>query len=419
MNQTGKNPARGWGETSAKGHGRRSVMAITLALLAILLAIPGLSPVVQSADKPVVIGLDAEFGHLSSTSAEAIRRGIMIAIEEINQAGGVLGGRPLELQTKDNRSVPARGVKNVTDFAQEPEVVAVFTGKFSPVVQEVVPVAQRLGIPILDPWAAADDIVDNGFSPNFIFRLSLRDQWAMEAMLNHAEKQGLKKVGLMLPNTGWGRSSLRAAEKFLQGKPSPTLTTVQWYNWGDNSLARQYQSVLDAGSQVLILVANETEGSLLIKEVAALPPDSRRPILSHWGVSGGQLADMAGQALGQVDFLVVQTYSFIGANRPQAAQVLSAAKRLFNIPDARKLDSPVGTAHAYDLTYILAKAIDLAGSTDRSKIRDALEKVRNYNGLIKAYPAPFTPARHEALSLEDVFLARYESDGALVKAVAR
>ena len=38
-------------------------------------------------------------------------------------------------------------------------------------------------------------------------------------------------------------------------------------------------------------------------------------------------------------------------------------------------------AHAYDLTHILAKAINLAGSTDRTKIRDALEQVENYDGF--------------------------------------
>src|SRR3990167_7288600 len=47
----------------------------------------------SSATEPVFIGLDGEFGYAGSTSAEAIRMGLEIAIEEINQAGGVLQGR--------------------------------------------------------------------------------------------------------------------------------------------------------------------------------------------------------------------------------------------------------------------------------------------------------------------------------------
>lgn len=72
-------------------------------------------------------------------------------------------------------------------------------------------------------------------------------------------------------------------------------------------------------------------------------------------------------------------------------------------------------AHAYDLTHILARAIDRAGSTDRAAVRAALEQVRNYDGLIKHYPQPFTPTRHEALSPQEVFMARYASDGSIVR----
>jgi len=55
----------------------------------------------------------------------------------------------------------------------------------------------------------------------------------------------------------------------------------------------------------------------------------------------------------------------------------------------------------------------LAGVPDRAKIRDALEQVKNYAGLIKTYRKPFTAERHDALSLEDVFLAKYAADGAI------
>ena len=52
-------------------------------------------------------------------------------------------------------------------------------------------------------------------------------------------------------------------------------------------------------------------------------------------------------------------------------------------------------------------------------MRAALEQVRNYDGLIKHYPQPFTPARHEALSQGDEFMARYAPDGAIVRIVDR
>jgi len=70
-------------------------------------------------------------------------------------------------------------------------------------------------------------------------------------------------------------------------------------------------------------------------------------------------------------------------------------------------------AHAYDLTHLLARAINKAGSTDRRKIRDALEQLEPYDGLIQRYAQPFSPKRHEALSPERIFMARYAQDGTL------
>ena len=75
---------------------RRSIALVLM--FALMSVVVFFSPSAKAADKPpVLIGFDGEFGHSSSTSAEAIKQGILIATSEINQNGGVLGGRPLQL----------------------------------------------------------------------------------------------------------------------------------------------------------------------------------------------------------------------------------------------------------------------------------------------------------------------------------
>lgn len=368
--------------------------------------------------RPVYIGLDAEFGYAGSTSAEAIRQGILIAAEEINRAGGVLGGRRLELVERPNGSVPARSIENIRELAANPDLVAVFCGRFSPTVLEALPVLHEIGLPLLDPWGAADGIVDNGYRPNYVFRLSLRDSWAMPAMLRHAEAKGARRVGLLLLNTSWGRSNLKAAEAHAAKHPRLKLVGTQWFNWADKSFLDKYLALVAAGAEAIVLVANNDDGAK-VAELALLPDVQRRPLVSHWGVTGGRFAEEAGAALQELDFSVVQTYSFLDAKRPQAKRVLAAAQRLFGIDNPRRLASPVGVAHAYDLTRILARAIERAGSTDRRAIRDALEQVRDHDGLIKRYARPFTPDRHEALEAADVFMARYAADGAVERLTLR
>jgi branched-chain amino acid transport system substrate-binding protein len=363
---------------------------------------------------PVYVGLDAEFSLQNSTSAQAIERGILIAIDEINRAGGVLGGRPMGLISKYNRSVTARGIRNLKDFAELPDMEAVYVGRFSAVVLEYVGLAHDLRMILLDPWAAADAITHNGRGPNFAFRLSLKDSLAMPTMFRHALNKGVQRVGLLLPNTSWGRSNLAAATKYSQETPHPRSVATAWYQWGDQSMLEKYQALRAAGAEAIVFVANDTEAVVLCRELARLPADQRVPIISHWGVTGGNFASLIGDDLDKIDFSVVQTFSFFNAEQEMLERVLAVSKRLFDLSRIEEIESPVGVGHAYDLTHILARAIDIAGTTDRGAVRDALEQVKNYRGLVKSFDRPFTPSNHDALGPDDVFMATYRSDGAIV-----
>lgn len=366
------------------------------------------------ASGPVYIGLDAEFGHRTSTSAQAVRQGMQIAIDEINQAGGVLGGRRLVLLTRDNRSVTAIGVDNLRELAAQPDLVAVFGGKYSPIYIEALPVAHELGVPLLDPWGSADGIVDHAYRPSYTFRLSLKDSWAAPAFLRFAKQQHkAARVGVLLPNTAWGRSNQAAMDKAASAA-GVAILGHRWYNWGDASLLVPYGELRAAGAQAIVFVGNEVEGALLARELASLPAAQRLPVVSHWGITGGEFVRLAGDALHQIDFAVIQTYSFVGDESPAARRVLAALRRDFKVEGADHVKSPVGVAHAYDLTHLLAKAVNKAGSTDRRRIRDALEQLGPHDGLVRRYAKPFAPERHEALEGHSLFFARYTADDRLV-----
>ncbi len=383
-------------------------------LLALLLLLLVALPSAATDHPPVLIGLDAEFGHLTSTSAQAVERGIRIAMDEINAAGGVLGGRPLALVTTDNRSIPLIGKDNFRQLAAMPDLVAVFGGKFSPVYVECVPLAHELALPLLDPWGSADPITDHGHTPSYTFRLSLKDTWAAPAMLNFARQaHGATRIGVLLPHTAWGRSNLTALER-AAAQGGTQLVATRWYNWGDSSLMTQYQEMRRAGAEAVVLVANETEGSLFVRELAALPKEQRLPIVSHWGITGGEFVKLSGEALQAVDLAVIQTFSFIDQQTPITARVLAKLDQAYGIPTAAAVKSPVGIAQAYDLTHLLARAIDRAGSTDRRAIRDALEQLGPYDGLVRRYDPPFTSQRHDALSAQDLFFARYTTHDELI-----
>lgn len=364
-----------------------------------------------AAQEPIALMLDAEFGNKTSTSAQAIERGIRIAIDEINASGGVLG-RPLTLKTMDNKGVPAIGVDNFRDAAADPSVIGVFGGKFSPTYIEVAPLSEELQTLLLDPWGSADAITGIVKPPPWVFRLSLKDEWAGPAFIAEAKKSGHTQIGVITPNTAWGRSNVASIEKASLAD-GVNVAGVEWYHWGEKTLIGQFNNLLARGAQTIVFIANEAEGAILAREVAASNA-SRVPILAHWGITGGAFEQMVGDALYRIDLKVIQTYSFYGPPNPVKTRVLDALQKKYGMASVAAIESPVGVAHAYDLTHAVARAIAKAGSADRRAIRDALEKLPPWQGLVRTYDPAFTPVNHDALRPDNVFFARYVKNKGIV-----
>ncbi len=94
----------------------------------------------------------------------------------------------------------------------------------------------------------------------------------------------------------------------------------------DTTRINQYQKLTDAGAKAVVLVATEEEGAVLVREVAALPPSQRVPVISHWGIAGGEFFKLAGAALQEVDLSVIQTFSFFTADKQMLARFMKTAE---------------------------------------------------------------------------------------------
>ena len=80
------------------------------------------------AAEPIKLGHVAALSGGSAQSGESITRGLTIAIEEINAAGGLLGGRPIELVQRDDESKPPRGLIAARELIFKEKVAAFFGG---------------------------------------------------------------------------------------------------------------------------------------------------------------------------------------------------------------------------------------------------------------------------------------------------
>ncbi|SLM32521.1 Extracellular ligand-binding receptor [Desulfamplus magnetovallimortis] len=377
---------------------------------------------VNASESPILIGLDADMSSGSARAGIAIERGAMIAIDEINLAGGVLG-RQLELKVKDHRGNPARGVDNMNQFAGMDSVVAVLGGLHTPVAMSELDTIHKHNMIFLVPWAAGTPVIENSYKPNYAFRVSVRDEYAGGFLIKKIIEAGYRNPALLLEQTGWGRSN-KTSMTSAMNRNGLTSAGIYWFNWGVNDLGEQIHAAKNAGADVLLLVANCPEGVVAVKSMSLLPETERIPIVSHWGITGGNFFEMTKEfavPLSEINFYFLQTYSFL---KPVFSERNDRLIRMYQkkYPETLSADnifSPAGTAHAYDLVHLLKKALEIAGTTDRSSVRDALEKIPFHEGLLKNYVYPFREDMHDALNEDDFILAKYNDAGVIVPYIFR
>ncbi|TWI68596.1 amino acid/amide ABC transporter substrate-binding protein, HAAT family (TC 3.A.1.4.-) [Desulfobotulus alkaliphilus] len=382
--------------------------------LVFILAFCFYSTSLRAAPPPLIIGVDVDMGAASAMAGNSIYRGAMLAVSEINEKGGLLG-QPLHLKVLDHRGNPARALNNMQTFAETPGLLAVIGGKQTPVIQAVLPLIHREKIIFLIPWAAGTHLVDNGYTPNHVFRVSVRDEDAAGFMADTLIRAGYEKPGILLERTAWGKSNERSILKALSEK-NIHGAGIYWFHWGVSDLSPQLLHLQKNGADSLILVSQPREGKTLLRSMVALPENQRIPILSHWGIASGDFPALAGDLIQKTELFFLQTFSFLDPPFPDRADHLFRLYKM-HFPETQKpeeIPAPAGLVHSYDLVHLLAKAVAKAKTSEREKIRDALENIDFHGGIMKNYRPPFTPSRHDALGPEDFRIACFTEKGSII-----
>jgi len=371
--------------------------------------------VTTNANEKLYIGLDADMSSVAKAGGLAIKRGAELAIEDINHSGGILG-RQVELIIKDHRGNPARGISNLKKLSKKDGLLAVLGGVHTPVVLQELDTIHDNKLVFLVPWAAGTPITSNGRTPNYVFRVSIRDKEAGPVLVNYASQISAKSIALVLERTGWGRSnevSMTEAAK----SAGISITGTHWVNWGQKDVSKLMADIADTKPDAIMMVANAPEGVVISKAVLDNELLAATPIISHWGIAGGSFVNGLGlDQLSKLNISTIQTFSFINAYNPLLSDALLKRYQAKYDESATSENIPgvVGLAQSYDLVHLLAKAVNSANSADRSLIRNALEKIDQHEGLIKHYTAPFSTNQHDALLRQDYFISTFDANGNIV-----
>ncbi|MBF0538644.1 MAG: DctP family TRAP transporter solute-binding subunit [Nitrospirae bacterium] len=360
-------------------------------------------------EEDIIIGLNADMSMGSSLAGMAIKRGMELAIEEINTHGGVLG-KKLSIVVMDHAGLPARSQSNIKYFSKMKNLAAIMGGLHSSVILADLELIHKEKIIYLISWAAADNIINNSYNPNYVFRVSANDAEAGPFLIRQALKRS-NKIAILRLNNIWGREYEQILVGYLHDNNLRPYA-IESFNVAEENMLQQLARIDESGAEVLLLMANSPEGTAIIKGLALR--QQKIPIISPWSITGGYFWQDVKDQLRHVDLSFFQTFYFLNPKNEMTKRVLTQYLATYHVSTPQEIPLPSATAQAYDLVHLLAMAINNARTIDRSSIRNALEDIQYYNGLIKTYSPPFTRTRHDALNVNDYFMAVYDANGAIV-----
>ena len=333
---------------------RVSIALLSLALIVgVLQAVP--------AQEPIKIGVVGPHSGPAAYDGQSNLLGAEIAAQEINAAGGLLGGRKIEIVAADSRGIPAEAVSAYRKVVTQDKVVAVDCCWFSSSTIAAHPTIEELKVPTTTGIAFLPDAKQTKLTYLFKFAQTPRlegrfvDYWV--------KKLNIKKVAFLARNDDWGRATsgvYQARLKELGG----TVLSAEFYTPGEKDFYSFLTKIKALNPDGVNMVDISASVATQVKQMAELGLSAKA--LGSDGPITDALIRLAGKVSEGIP-LVVRYGSTLDTPRNKAFVAAFKAKRNGEEPDQY-------AQAGYDSIQLHADAIKRAGSTDPAKIREALTK---------------------------------------------
>jgi branched-chain amino acid transport system substrate-binding protein len=319
------------------------------------------TPALSQGNEPVTIGAVEILTGPNNKYGIAIKNGFDLALDEVNKAGGVLGGRPLQIAYEDSAGNKEQAINGVRQLIGATKVPLILGPTLSNEMFAAGPVANARKIPIVGTSTTANGVTAIG---PYVFRTSLPEADVVPVTLRTAkEKLGVKKVAVMYGNDDAFTKSAYDVMKAALEKLGIEVLTTETFGSKDSDFSAQLTKIKSLNPDAIVVSALVEAGSgiLLGKKALGFPASVR--VIGGNGLNSPKIGEIAGDA---ADGTLVGSPWFIGKADPANQAFVAAFKAKYGT------DPDQFAAQAYDTLKLAAKAIASAGAPDPEKIKDAL-----------------------------------------------
>jgi branched-chain amino acid transport system substrate-binding protein len=306
----------------------------------------------------ILVGVYASLTGDGASFGQSALEGAELAAEEVNAAGGLLGGRPLRLLVEDDQSKPEEASSAVTKLVTQDRVVAVLGEVASRRTLAAAPVAQRYQVPMITPASTNEKVTSVG---DYIFRICFIDPFQGEVLATFAANELKARRAAILTDIQQDYSvglsdSIAAQFRALGGTVLPPVS----YSSGDADFRAVLTQIRGQRPDVIFATGYYSEAAIIVRQARELGLDM--PILGGDGWVGEPLRN------GREALRNTYISNHYSGDNPDP--VVQNFVRAYRAKFSRDPDSIA--ALSYDSVKVLADAITRAGSTEGPRIREAL-----------------------------------------------
>ncbi len=357
-----------------------SFASFVMAISIVLLVNPG--PLAKAAE-PIVIGVPTSLGFLEGFESV---NAMTLAIEEINAKGGVsVGGvkRPFKIEKIDLRDaapgVPVpEALLGLEKLILEKKPHAIVVGPFrSEALLAGMDIIAKYKVPMLGTIAMSPasekKIIEDRERYKYIFRVCLNAkhliQYLAGSMALLKKEFGFSKVFLMHQDVAWARATAGLMGKIYFQKAGWTIVGQEAYPTGSGDYSSGLMKVRQQGAQVILPIFDMPQSGILVRQWGQM----RVP-----AILAGFVSPLAGpeawtRFYKKIDGAMNAIFE-VGNIPTKKVSQSRAFWRNYRKRWGREIQSGHGPAPSYDAVYVLAEAIERAGSLETDALVAALEK---------------------------------------------
>jgi len=342
---------------------RTLVAAATLALVL---------PLAHAAD-PIKIGSVLSVTGPAAFLGDPELKTLQMYVQEINAKGGVLG-RQLQLVHYDDGSDAGKANAFAKRLIDDDKVDIIVGGTTTGSTMSMVPLVEKAEMPFIS-LAGAVVIVEP--VKKWVFKTPHTDRMAAEKVFEDMKKRGLTKVALFAETSGFGQSGKKEATA-MAAKYGIEFVANESYGPKDTDMSPQLTKIRNTpGVQAVFIFGFGQGPAIATKNYAQL--GIKLPLYHAHGVASEEFIKLAGPAAEGVRLpaAALLIADKLADSDPQKAVTTGYTKAFMA---QWKTDVSTFGGHAYDGLMMAVDAFKRAGSTDKAKVRDAVEATRGYIG---------------------------------------